>query len=126
MNSGEYIWLNMRGRREGGRGKQPVILAVGRVLELRNNHGYEAYGMCLRPYDSGEGEGGRGHVRNCGIGLLWGLHAYVTDPASHPDEFDAKYSLNGVCTYVSSNVRAVLGYVAMASAFACPLLSRPS
>jgi hypothetical protein len=57
--SGEYLWMIVKGRREGegtngagGAGQASYVLAVGRVLELRNTHGYEAYGMsvqCMPP-----------------------------------------------------------------------------
>jgi hypothetical protein len=50
--SGEYLWMIVKGRREGtngagGAGQASYVLAVGRVLELRNTHGYEAYGMSV-------------------------------------------------------------------------------
>lgn len=42
--SGEYIWLQVNGRREVVTGPKTLILLVGRMLELRNAPS-DAYGM---------------------------------------------------------------------------------
>lgn len=88
---GDYVWISIKGRRQNMK-----ILGVGRVFEMSDKS--DRYGVC---------------TLSARYRRLMRATLSSASPPSSADEFYAKFALNGTCTYVSANVRPMLGFASV-------------